>query len=486
MASNRKSAQRSKTSKILQRLTISTLSQIAVLPIICCGLLVALNLKYFERDIVEALLLSVLSFVSGASMVFLVRRRNDQSIALLTFLSVFSVAYYLGLFRIVANPEWILLAPIPVVATVDGVMAVFRLITYCFTASVASYSIVPILRVRPRYCFVEATNLIGKNFGFLLVFVLSLIVVTSLVMMKTGIAVMGGESVELPFRLAGIIFYTRAIVIPGILLVLITTADTKKEKVSMVLVCLVYVVFSFTDTILRASRGSLIYGIMNVGLLCLSTGRLYWSRVYMALTVVLVSGLVWPVVTEYRALRTRSLYAGIDLKGIEDTGKLAGTVNINPVEGINMVVDRITGSNSLLATATSRADLEYELFLDGSVTRFYTNRVLGFPVRNIHSSSPSMIGWLYIAGGACSAVVGVSIILILCLAVEKYIIESRLRARHVIRVLCCVEMIRLLTGGVFEALPERVLTIIAVAIICETIMRSDMFSNKPYILRANG
>lgn len=121
----------------------------------------------------------------------------------------------------------------------------------------------------------------------------------------TGIAVMGVEvksSAVLPFRLAGVLTYSRVYAVPMFALLFVDIFSERKMSVMFVLTVLALVMFSFFEAYIRLSRGVVITNMLYLFFWAVYRGKLNFRLLFVAMGAASVLSLAYPYISRLRGL----------------------------------------------------------------------------------------------------------------------------------------------------------------------------------------
>jgi hypothetical protein len=211
----------------------------------------------------------------------LLNRPLQSTLPIWVIFGVFILAYYLKFYWLVFFPELGL-----------GMHPLFASLFYSTFALISSYATTTY--AFGSFCIVswfligkpkaehsrEESGVGGKkedvgrkiiNYRFVifatLLIVVCLMLVTGYITYITGISVMSAAPVYLPFRLAGIIFYTRTVFIPALLLLLVWCGMRSERYIWTNIGLTLLLIHGLSDMVLRSSRGGLAGVLLALGFL---------------------------------------------------------------------------------------------------------------------------------------------------------------------------------------------------------------------------
>ena len=441
----------------------------------------------FEDFTLEYFALTMASFFACGLLLSRLNRPLQITLPFWTIFVVFMVAYYFKFYLIAVFPEiGEDIHPIFASAFLSsyGLISAYGITTTAFCAfCLTSYILIDMSLSK----WLRATNERGtpgriptgmnsRFINFVLPMVVLLIIVTTGLMYLTGISVMGAETVYLRFRLAGLIFYTRTVLIPGLLLLIIWggLAANRRRWVNIALVLLL--LHGLSDMVLRSSKGGLATLILPLGFLFLINGRRIRSthRLYLGVSLLLVT-LLYPIVSVYRYLRI----------GDPENIGFALTKSLEVVEGglSSFWLDLLHGCEGLLLRLAGIELLVVYTYLGVQplgqeawsvftsplgMAGYVTFDIFRQPVGAITSIAPSMVGWFYLIGGNFVVALGLIGFTLVWHFLWNMLRRIRLRSLPVAQALFLSLVFLVTIDGVIESLISgKILVYPATILICE-------------------
>ncbi len=252
-----------------------------------------------------------------------------------------------------------------------------------------------------------------------------------------GIGRMGVEPIRLPFRLGGFIVFLQAWLTGGLYLIFFLAWRARQKRI-VVLAIGALIFTSIGAAIVTASRGAMLWWLVQIVLLLIATKAFRWRWVVnvRAVAILLTLLVAHPLVTEYRGLTT--------LEGVRDIPALGIALRTT---GLSLVQDsfglfsrtsatvfaRVLGLEALIIVqqrmGTPAPDQARVFVLDEGqpIGMYYTREVLGvdtLATRNICGT----LGTLWLFGGEWLAVWGM-FPYILVLFVTRTLLTRGLRTR---------------------------------------------------------
>lgn len=365
------------------------------LVLVYCLLIITVAFWGMESAKIELLIYIISNFLLTYTFFKLINKNKICVFSLSTYLIFILVYVIKGVLQsfIGLDTFWVMIS-INTVISVDAyvntlVNVVLAHFVFVACLSVFSY----FFTTSSNYQSDEISSVITKK--FVLFFVFMLIFLTSYLMSYFELAVMGKDAVNLPFHLTGIIFYSRDLVIPLILLYLLESALKNNNKFEVKLIILIYIVLVFSDIYLRASKSPLFIFILYLFSLyyLISSERSNLDIKVNKLTIIsmfILGIILWPIIELYRS----ALASGhnINISALESVSKSS-----NFFEIILMFFDRLLG---FLQFSGLISDVNFQhqmslVFQYENIGQYYTKHYLGF-MQDGHLSSPSLLGTLYI------------------------------------------------------------------------------------------
>ena len=308
----------------------------------------------------------------------------------------------------------------------------------------------------------------------LLVTILLLELITGYVSWAAHIAVMGAEIVALPYRMAGVVFYTRTVLLPALLLLLVCMADQHGLKRRFQLGVLLLMIHGVSDAILRSSRSSLVFMFLALMFLVILTGRMNRRRWRFIAACLVLSLLLFPVLTAYRYVRGGSNISDIVAPLREGIGSTYLSENFGEIvlDTWATLVFRATGMNSLLEIAGSGSGPLGFHRVNG-VTPFFNEEIMNVPADAVTSYAPSLIGWFYLVGGNTAVVFGILAFVAAVQAIWQALASSNLHARPIAQALFLLLLVYAATDGVLDLLFWWVLVAVVSVAAAELLLRSS-------------
>lgn len=440
----------------------------------------------FEDFAFEYFILTALSFGACCLLLTVLDRPLQVTAPLGVLLLLFLGAYYLQFYWIAYSPDiartvwfghlgWIASSAATLVEAYAT--TTYGFITFCLTACL----LIKCGRGPERYR--RRREIKYKSLTSLMLWVIPVLMgVTTYLVYITGIAVMGAQGVQLPFRLAGVIFYTRVTVIPALLLLLIWCSDRmnmrKQRRIGIILLLL----HGLSDILLRGSRGALLLLAVSLMFLFLFTSRMNRQRAWFITISVFLTILLWPVISAYRYLRDPVGSIVYTLGGALNT-IWQGAEPLWQIQGdaLKQLIFRVTGMGSLLPiVGVDIQPLGITNFFDPIVERVFTVQVYGYSPEAIQGAAPGLLGWFHLVGGNILVVIGVFWFVLITWYLWVLAKMLRLYCLPVAQSMLLSYILGFAMEGAMDRLILVFLTTVAVITVCEMLIRN---STRPHWLR---
>jgi hypothetical protein len=225
------------------------------------------------------------------------------------------------------------------------------------------------------------------------------IIFSSFVMYIFGVGVMGTIGVRLPFKISGLLYYSRIVLLPILFLYIFEKAISSLNHRLFRNAMLIFIFLAISEILVRTTKGPffklILVSIFLYILTSLSISNLGFkvNKKYVLVSLV-VAVLLFPIIEVYRNL----VVNGIGVASIFEI--VATQDNSLILLGLERFFHRLVGFtqlSGLVAMGFHPNDIS-QMFDYGSVARFYTETYLGYTTEG-HLSSPSFLGTALIIGG---------------------------------------------------------------------------------------
>lgn len=381
-----------------------------------------LTLKYFDNNSVEYLAYNLLAAASCAILLTQIKLFDQKFVAVWMALILFMMVYFIRFYwiSIDTSPVEIMLpvnSYIVMVADRDALLQAFKLSVMAFAGfSLSAATLLFFMgKNNGNVCQYDdnthsaLSGLIAKR---------SLLVVTLLMMVlayvtyKYHIGEMGAPSGEaLPFRLKGVVFYARTMLIPLVILLAIYLAQRSGHILTSRLGIVILVMNGVIDMLLRNSRSGLLLSLLLLVFLMLAGGIKLRSKEKVFLGVMITFAFFMiPIMTQYRQMRLLE-----NLPHVEAFSSALNVVGKDWVKqifkGMEFILFRMPGIETLWSLISLRAEPLGIHSIDvihskNGIAGYLTYVIHPMKVENYTLLAPGFVGWFYLVAGLPAIVLG--------------------------------------------------------------------------------
>lgn len=342
-------------------------------------------------------------------------QKINKNIVLTTFYIAFVFAYIIKLqIYLIAMIEFLDVSPtldILLMTTVSHIFVVFFMLFLTFFFSPLKYKL-----------DLAYSGILGDKELMLIKLSIPIIIITSIIYYKYDLFVMGKEMEELPYHLNGLLFYTRTLFIPLILLsVLFTTEKSKIEYFAIISL----ITLGVSDMILRESKGALIYIVIQLFVI------IYLKRSYLGIKInykpfIVFSLILISIYPLMRNLRERP----DDARVVNVKELMSDSDKLFIIEGALEITHRLQGFSEFYRIYTLTQHSKAKVDFDTSISETYTFNFLNQSRGVVNLSSPSLLGVSYMFFGVFGVLFS-PIIYILCVFIIFKIYNSFLTVTQI-------------------------------------------------------
>lgn len=403
----------------------------------------------------------LLNIILTCCFYFLIKKNNEQVLLLLIY-GVFLVAYvFKGFLQNIfgLNTPYVTVTVRTIISSEVYIQSLY-LVGYAHLTLICALiglSYVPSKHSHSQIKYIKRdVALLGL--GVLFLFIL----LSTLVMKAYGVAIMGSEGVSLPFKLSGIFFYSRLILIPLFLLYCMEKFIMQKNKQLLYLTMFLYVLLAFSEIYVRATKAPVFYMVIQfVILYLLLNNREPWLNVKVKkryLFLAIVGGLaLWPAIEMYRE------YLLGNETGIEHLTSVSSVFY-----GAERLFQRVLGFLQFAGLVADGNTYNFsEVTKFKSIGHFYTNHHLGYEMKG-HLSSPSLLGVFYMFAGQYGVVL-IAAFVFLTWGLWKLTIVFRSLTVPV-RCLVSIELINTIIAGTIDFALYNIAIIFLIALLLSASM----------------
>jgi hypothetical protein len=295
--------------------------------------------------------------------------------------------------------------------------------------------------------------------------------ISSWLTMRYGVAIGGvaENAVQLPFRLAGVIYWMRALVLPIVIGAIAIVAVVNRSRRIAVGAVSLLILHGVSMGFVNSSRGAIVYAVLPAAFMWMFCGTIRLRHLVLFFGILVFVGVAHPYLTELRYIRggENSHLAAIAAEAFKateaDTHTEAASTRI--AEGMATVLGRYVGAEGALYAYSKPIGFHpfenYVKYFSGGALEFswkFTAEFAGYGYEALYSgAAPSLVGSAYIAAG----IVGPPILVPLFFTVFGVGIAQTLKAKMflarpfaaALTMICFTE----LGEGMISHLPERLI-----------------------------
>ena len=371
--------------------------------------LLTLILIYFDNDtFLPSILFLLINFYIAIAFFNIERSGSDKLLFYLIY-SVYSLGYVFKAIVLNAadrNSHYVY-NTIKVVINPNDYVDALNVVTIGHILLVCLLFVASILHHR-RFTDLTIKGYISNNtINIILLFIFIWISLSSVIMFSYGVALMGAESVSLPYKLSGIFFYSRTLIIPILLLYFLEKSMVRGDRPLFNKSVMIYFFLAASEVLVRASKGPLLQIVLLVVVLSyqllmrgVDTRRFISKKHLFVVFVVAIAA--FPLITIYR-----SVVVGVDFETAQFALVISDLMDASSTNGSSYLTEAIVHFFHRLVGFTQMAGILamkhttvnfVDFFEYGSIAKYYTKGILGHHMAN-HSSSPSLIGAALFLGG---------------------------------------------------------------------------------------
>lgn len=425
------------------------------------------TLKYFDSNSVEYLTYNLLAFVSCAVLLTQVKLFDQRYVAVWVALILLILLYFIRFYWITSSAlplRYVL--PLNAYDTMvndrNALLQAFKLSAIAFASfSFSSAALLFFMKKKDshvhQYVDIGNSTFPGVIAKRALWAVTLLMLVLAYITYRYHIGEMGAPSGEaLPFRLKGVVFYARTILIPLIILLSIYLAERSGHMVASRLGMLILVLHGLMDMFLRNSRsGLLLVLLLLVFLILTAVVKLQRKeKVFFAVMMVLAIIMI-PIMSVYRNMRY------LNLPHIEAFFNAVNIVSNDWVTqilfGLNFLLYRLPGIESLWCMIANNVE---PLGLQGvdiinaknGIAGYYTNLIYPQPLVVKTLYAPGFCGWFYLVAGLPAVVFGSLLAGVLSVLGWKFLDRRYLESGPIAQVFFLWMFFMALTEGTLDSM----------------------------------
>jgi len=332
-------------------------------------------------------------------------------------------------------------------------LTVFDQATYALAAVAVLLAVLDLIPTRS----VEAPPVPRRARGSLCRVALTLGVMISAVtvplMAAYGIGLVGKEA-TLPFRLSGWILNGHRFLFPGLMLLVLTLAEGQRSRRHYGMGLTLMSAGAIADALITTTRASILIMGLRYLILELVTDRLTRRKMHAFIAAMLACVLLFPFLSRLRDARAggeRDWTTAFTEARVEDADTADTASAVRPI------ANRLTGVNVLLPIV--RADVHVPLpvtlnsLMGGhDISDVATFDVFGYSRGDKIGIAPSLLGWLYIAGGDSGQIWGMVVLVLVVDVLWRVCARLRWYSRPVLMSLLAVLFLLVLSEGTIDML----------------------------------
>ncbi len=435
------------------------------------------KLEGFE---IEYLTLTFLSIIACSLLLARLTPPLNKKLPIWIILAVFMVAYYFKFYWMVYDPGilgngWVMKKLYSLLQYPTVLIETFTTISYAFIAfCVTAWFLLGHTRSLHMKPWKERINY--RSVTSILLWLIPLLMgITTYVMYITGMCRMAADNSYLSFRLAGWVFYARTTLIPALLLLLIWSSDKAGLRKRLAFGIILLFLHGMSNMLLRSSRGAILMPFILLTILFLVTERITKKRVQLFGVILLVTILLWPVISYYRYVRAADPTMSIDTNLVDSINNVSSAESFSLSEMFKeatiAVMFRFVGADSVVQIRGANLQPLYSDAFGMSVSRFFTVDVIGFSPNDINGCAPSFPGWFYLVGGNGLVVIAMAGFVLLSWFCWYLLARLKLRCLPVAQALFLWWIFHLFSSGVLDRLYLGILVMMGSVAACECLLR---------------
>lgn len=226
----------------------------------------------------------------------------------------------------------------------------------------------------------------------------------------------------LPFRLKGVIFYGRLVLLPLMVLAIIQIGNRLERKEYVWIGFALLAIHGASDMFIRVSRSSILLCMLLLAFLSVTGGfRLKRSTVLIGLGLALFTIYMMPIVMQYRLILILEPDVSLVTAFQRAFWSAQGSVMATFLNGLSTVYFRIPGIETTWAivnTGTEPLGLNTFSAMRGSsgITGYLTHTLYRIEPNYFTLFAPGFVGWLYLVGGDIGVATGASVLAWVCVS----------------------------------------------------------------------
>lgn len=380
-----------------------------------------ITFKYFDNKNEEFLIYNLLATFSCVILLTQIKLFEQKFVAVWMALILVLWLYFIRFYWVTIDPlpmRIMLIGPSysPMVMDRNSLLTAFQLSVMGFASfCISAATMIFFMNSKKNITSCDAKLNLPLSGSFamqLLTAVTLLMLALAYVSNHYHIGEMGAISREaLPFRLRGVIFYSRTIFIPLVILLSIYLAARNGLIKTSRLGILILITHAVIDMLLRNSRSTLLLVLLLLLFLFVVGGiKLQRKEKIFFGVAVMLAFFMTPIMTEYRRMRVE-----FDLSYIEAFSSalsVASIAGFNQLyKGLEFIMFRMPGIENLWNVLSMRAEplgihiIDIFNSKDG-VAGYLSHVIHNLPVDRGGLLAPGFLGWLYFVAGIPAIILG--------------------------------------------------------------------------------
>jgi hypothetical protein len=319
-------------------------------------------------------------------------------------------------------------------------------------------------------------------------YVVRVAIIGSLILLggTTAIAVVmnalgaGIEAEQHGFRILGWVFYSRAVLLVVLMLLVLQAALVTGSRRWLHWAVGLLSALALSELLIRSTRASIVTTAIAAFLMySIVKDRIDRKAVLYFLALFAVALFMFPVVTHYRSLRIMEEAVGLDVLARAFTLALENTSAVDSMLfGTAAVLTRFIGIDSVVSLTNEQTWLGFRGFLTyhsstGPMSHYFTRVVMGVPDDVVHSDAPSLLGWFLITGGVWGLTLGFAAYLTFGWLLWMWIWNSNLLVKPLAQVQFLLLWLLLSSEGTLDGLNFWIAALVTSLVACELFLRHE-------------
>ncbi len=437
---------------------------------------------------------SLIALLASSALVATLRRPIEGMIPIIVLLVIFVVGYFLKFYWMAlavaaddrASLFRFLLPEVQPYLYTDNLLRTFELSTWGYVAFCAAAIVAVVTGLSPRGRAIIRTPgaKVGKLCFIHTSVALILFLITALLTYGLGLGINGRENIQLPFKLTGLIYFLRSLLVPGLLFLVLVWSDRKGLRLYWWAAMAGIIAFGISEILVEASRGALVSAFaIPLGALWLTYRAFTKNRLLVLVIALVLVSLLRPALTIYRQLRAADSSEGIaqvvatTFYSVQVAAPGASVQTSAYLGPFQEVLFRIIGVDSVLFFAPQPDEampldrIAAFLLRQEDFAGAFTRQFIGWQ-SGVSFGAPSLVGGLYWLGGTLGMVFGVFGMTLFFQIIWAYLYRSRWWATPFAQVSIAGMTFVAGSEGTFGAILQSLFVMVIMFIAIECISRA--------------